>query len=57
MFAHLKELIPGAEQWPTFGKNKSESFEARFSIVEIQNYRLTVRGLQVFPLLIRNKSL
>lgn len=35
MLAGLKELIPGAEAWPTFLKNKSEQFEARFVSVKI----------------------
>ena len=29
MMAELKELIPGAEQWPRFVGNRSERFEAR----------------------------
>jgi len=36
MFSHLKSIIPGAEDWPTFQRNKSEQFEARLSLVEIQ---------------------
>ena len=35
MMAHLKELIPGAEHWPTFLRNESEQFEARLSLVEV----------------------
>jgi len=35
MMANLKELIPGAEQWPHFVRNNSEQFEARFSMVEV----------------------
>lgn len=35
MFAALKELIPGAHHWPRFVRNRSEQFEARFSLVEI----------------------
>ena len=31
----LHELIPGAEAWPRFVKNRSEQFEARLVIVEI----------------------
>jgi phosphoribosylformylglycinamidine synthase len=31
----LKELIPGAESWPTFERNLSEQYEARFAQVEI----------------------
>jgi phosphoribosylformylglycinamidine synthase len=35
MFAALKELIPGTSHWPRFVRNRSEQFEARFSLVEI----------------------
>ena len=36
MLSNLKEIIPGAEHWPRFVRNRSERFEARFSLVEIQ---------------------
>ncbi|GAB1263702.1 phosphoribosylformylglycinamidine synthase [Aurantivibrio infirmus] len=36
MMSTLKELIPGADLWPRFVKNKSEQFESRFSLVKIQ---------------------
>jgi phosphoribosylformylglycinamidine synthase len=36
MFAALKSLIPGSEAWPRFVQNRSEQFEARFSLVEVQ---------------------
>ncbi|MEL7184846.1 MAG: phosphoribosylformylglycinamidine synthase [Pseudomonadota bacterium] len=35
MLSHLKELIPGADNWPRFLRNTSEQFEARLSLVEI----------------------
>ncbi|MGH8772239.1 MAG: phosphoribosylformylglycinamidine synthase subunit PurQ, partial [Burkholderiales bacterium] len=35
MMSRLKTIIPGAEGWPRFVKNKSEQFEARFSLVRI----------------------
>ncbi len=35
MLSQLKELIPGADHWPRFLKNRSEQFEARLSLVEI----------------------
>jgi phosphoribosylformylglycinamidine synthase len=35
MFALLRELIPGAHHWPRFLRNRSEQFEARFSLVQI----------------------
>jgi len=36
MMSNLKEIIPGSDAWPRFVQNKSERFEARFSLVEIQ---------------------
>ncbi|NRA82918.1 MAG: phosphoribosylformylglycinamidine synthase, partial [Gammaproteobacteria bacterium] len=36
MLSNLKELIPGTDLWPHFVQNKSERFEARFSLVEVQ---------------------
>lgn len=36
MMSNLKSLIPGAEHWPRFVRNLSEQFEARFSLVKIQ---------------------
>jgi phosphoribosylformylglycinamidine synthase len=35
VLAALKELIPGAESWPTFLKNTSEQFEARVVLTKI----------------------
>jgi phosphoribosylformylglycinamidine synthase len=35
VLAALKELIPGAETWPTFLKNTSEQFEARVALTTI----------------------
>ncbi len=35
MFAELADIIPGAQDWPRFTANRSERFEARFSMVEI----------------------
>lgn len=37
MLATLKELIPGADTWPEFLKNKSEQFEGRISTVKIND--------------------
>lgn len=37
MLANLKTLIPGADLWPRFVRNRSERFEARFSLVQIQS--------------------
>ncbi len=33
--SNLKSIIPGAQDWPKFTRNKSEKFEARFSMVEV----------------------
>ena len=35
MMSALKDLIPGADAWPRFERNRVEQFEARFSLVEI----------------------
>jgi phosphoribosylformylglycinamidine synthase len=35
MMAALRELVPGAERWPRFVRNRSEQFEARLSLIEI----------------------
>jgi phosphoribosylformylglycinamidine synthase len=35
MMSTLRELIPGAEHWPRFVKNRSEQFEARLAMVEV----------------------
>ena len=35
MFAALKSIIPGTGHWPRFVKNRSEQYEARFSLVEV----------------------
>ena len=35
MLSALKELIPGADSWPTFLKNTSEQFEARLVLTKI----------------------
>jgi phosphoribosylformylglycinamidine synthase len=35
MMSNLHELIPGAEAWPHFVRNRSEQFEARFVMLEV----------------------
>jgi phosphoribosylformylglycinamidine synthase len=35
--SNLKSMIPGAQAWPKFTRNKSEQFEARFGMVEVQD--------------------
>jgi phosphoribosylformylglycinamidine synthase len=36
MMSSLASMIPGAQHWPRFTRNKSEQFEARLSLVEVQ---------------------
>ncbi len=36
MMSNLHEIIPGAEHWAHFARNRSEQFEARFVMVEVQ---------------------
>ncbi|MGC3874933.1 phosphoribosylformylglycinamidine synthase [Halomonas sp. GXIMD04776] len=36
MLSQLRELIPGAENWPRFVRNESEQFEARLSMVQVE---------------------
>jgi phosphoribosylformylglycinamidine synthase len=35
VLAALADLIPGADDWPRFTRNRSEQFEARLSLVEV----------------------
>ena len=35
MMAALAAMIPGAEAWPRFTRNRSQQFEARLSLVEV----------------------
>ena len=47
MLSHLKELIPGAANWPQFGPNRSEQFEARLATVEVLESRsVLLRGME-----------
>ncbi|MDR3419597.1 MAG: phosphoribosylformylglycinamidine synthase [Nevskia sp.] len=39
MFAALQEIVPGAGHWPLFRRNRSEQFEARWTMVEVQESR------------------
>jgi phosphoribosylformylglycinamidine synthase len=42
MLAALKDLIPGAEDWPRFVRNRSEQYEARLSLVQIPRSNSTL---------------
>jgi len=47
MLALLKQIIPGAEHWPRFVRNRSEQFEARFGMVGVQpSASLLFAGMQ-----------
>jgi phosphoribosylformylglycinamidine synthase len=35
MMSNLRELIPGADRWPHFVRNRSEQFEARVATLEV----------------------
>ena len=35
MLSQLKDIIPGAQHWPEFKRNRSEQFEARYANVEV----------------------
>jgi phosphoribosylformylglycinamidine synthase len=46
MLSNLKTLIPGAELWPRFVRNLSEQFEARFSLVRVEDSpSILMRGM------------
>ena len=47
MISQLKEIIPGAEGWPEFKRNRSEQFEARYSNVEImESPSIFLKGME-----------
>ncbi|ETN44156.1 phosphoribosylformylglycinamidine synthase [Cyphellophora europaea CBS 101466] len=37
VLSKLKDLIPGAEKWPSFERNESEQYEARFAMVKVSD--------------------
>ena len=46
MMAQLRELVPGAQHWPVFVRNRSEQFEARLVLVEIpESPSILFRGM------------
>jgi phosphoribosylformylglycinamidine synthase len=46
MLSNLHELIPGADHWPHFVRNRSEQFEARFALVEVlESPSILLRGM------------
>jgi len=47
MLSLLRELIPGSEHWPRFVRNRSEQFEARLAMVEVQHSpSIFLQGMQ-----------
>ncbi len=47
MLSNLHDLIPGAEDWPHFVRNRSEQFEARFVSVEVtESPSILLSGMQ-----------
>ena len=46
MLAQLRDIIPGAEHWPTFQRNTSEQYEARLALLEVaQSPSIFLRGM------------
>jgi phosphoribosylformylglycinamidine synthase len=55
MLSALKELIPGADAWPRFVRNRSEQYEARLSLVRIPpSQSVLLAGMQgsVLPIVV-----
>jgi len=46
MLSNLHELVPGSELWPHFVRNRSEQFEARVAMVQVQeSASIFLRGM------------
>ena len=46
MLSNLHQLIPGSDHWPHFVRNRSEQFEARFVLVEVEeSASILLRGM------------
>jgi phosphoribosylformylglycinamidine synthase len=39
--SHLREIVPGAQEWPDFKPNRGERFEGRAAMVEVVNNEVT----------------
>ena len=47
MMSNLKDIIPGAQNWPHFERNASEQYEARVALVEIgKTPSILFRGME-----------
>ncbi|HET6397248.1 MAG TPA: phosphoribosylformylglycinamidine synthase [Pseudoxanthomonas sp.] len=46
MLSQLRDIIPGAQHWPKFLRNRSEQFEARTSLLEVvESPSVLLRGM------------
>ena len=46
MLAQLRDMIPGADHWPTFQRNRSEQYEARLALLEVgESPSILLRGM------------
>jgi phosphoribosylformylglycinamidine synthase len=55
MLSALKELIPGADAWPRFVRNRSEQYEARLTLVRVPpSHSVLFSGMQgsVLPIVV-----
>lgn len=55
MMSNLSDIIPGSQNWPSFNRNVSQQFEARFSSVKIRKSNsIFLNGMQdsVIPITI-----
>ncbi|KAK7001367.1 CobB/CobQ-like glutamine amidotransferase domain-containing protein [Favolaschia claudopus] len=43
--SHLREIVPGAKDWPDFKPNRSERFEGRVAMVEVVDSEVTQRSV------------
>jgi phosphoribosylformylglycinamidine synthase len=51
MLSVMKDLIPGADHWPRFLRNRSEQFEARLSTVRVEESpSILLRGMEGWEL-------
>jgi phosphoribosylformylglycinamidine synthase len=47
MLAALRSIIPGADHWPRFVRNRSDQFEARLSLVRVESSAsILLRGME-----------
>ena len=47
MLSQLKPIIPGAQHWPRFLRNRSEQFEARTALLEVlDSPSIFLRGME-----------